>query len=69
MVDREETQEKGAAGEDSFWCRLCWTVGAELWRGKGWILGGGVAGGDRGEHAGSLLKCQSVYSGALEKGA
>lgn len=24
--------------------------------------------GRQGEHAGSLLKCQSVYSGALEKG-
>lgn len=50
-VDREETQEKelrvtrfgpGCVGQ----------LGAELWREKGWILGGGVAGGDRGEHAG-----------------
>lgn len=53
-----ETQEKGAESEDRVRSRLCRTVGAELWRGKGWILGGGVFGGDRGEHAASLLKCQ-----------
>lgn len=37
---------------------LCQTVGVELWRGKGLNVGGGVVGGDRREHAGSLLKCQ-----------
>lgn len=58
VVDTVEAQEKGAESEDRVRSRLCRTVGVELWRGKGWILGGGVFRGDRGEHAGSLLKCQ-----------
>lgn len=49
---------KRAKGEDRVRPRFCRTVGVELWRGKGSTVGGGVAGGDRGEHAGSLLKCQ-----------
>lgn len=60
-ADREETQKERVQP------RLCWTVGWELWRGKGSSLGGGVVGGDRGEHAGSLLKCQSVCSRAPGK--
>lgn len=35
----------------------------ELWRGKGLNVGGGVVGGDRGEHVGSLLKCQESLQG------
>lgn len=62
-VEKKEQREKtefgpGSVGQLVQSCR----------GGRGGFLGGGVAGGDRGEHAGSLLKCQSVYSGALEKG-
>lgn len=66
----KKADTRSKEGEDRVRSWLCRTVGVELWRGKGSTGGGGVPVGDRGEHAGSLLKCQErLQQGSGERRA